>query len=38
VTRHVHITSIQTNVPIDRTTFIFTIPKGVRVVDQTKPD
>jgi outer membrane lipoprotein carrier protein len=37
VTRHVHITSIQTNVPIDRTTFSFTVPKGLRVVDQTKP-
>jgi len=37
VTRHVHITSIQTNVPVDRGAFSFTIPKGVRVVDQTKP-
>jgi outer membrane lipoprotein carrier protein len=37
VTRHVHITSIQTNVPIDRTVFSFTIPKGTKVVDQTKP-
>jgi len=37
VTRHVHITAIQTNVPIDRTGFNFTIPKGVKVVDQTKP-
>lgn len=37
VTRHVHITAIQTNVPIDRTAFNFTIPKGVKVVDQTKP-
>jgi outer membrane lipoprotein carrier protein len=38
VTRHVRITSIQTNVPIDRTAFIFTIPKGAKVVDQTKPN
>ena len=37
VTRHVHITAIQTNVPIDRSGFNFTIPKGVKVVDQTKP-
>ncbi|HEV8496420.1 MAG TPA: outer membrane lipoprotein chaperone LolA [Gemmatimonadaceae bacterium] len=37
VTRHVHITAIQTNVPIDRSAFNFTIPKGVKVVDQTKP-
>jgi outer membrane lipoprotein-sorting protein len=34
----VRITSIQTNVPIDRTAFIFTIPKGAKVVDQTKPN
>jgi outer membrane lipoprotein carrier protein len=37
VTRHIHITTIQTNVPIDRTAFSFAIPKGVKVVDQTKP-
>jgi outer membrane lipoprotein carrier protein len=37
VTRHIHITMIQTNVPIDRTAFSFAIPKGVKVVDQTKP-
>lgn len=37
VTRHVHITSIQTNVPVDRGTFSFAIPKGVKIVDQTKP-
>lgn len=36
VTRHVHITSIQTNGPVDRGAFVFTIPKGVKVVDQTK--
>ncbi len=36
VTRHVHITSIQTNVPVDRGAFVFAIPKGVKVVDQTK--
>lgn len=37
VTRHIHITALRTNVPIDRTSFNFTIPKGVKVVDQTKP-
>ena len=37
VTRHIHITALRTNVPIDRTSFSFTIPKGVKVVDQTKP-
>jgi outer membrane lipoprotein carrier protein len=37
VTRHIHITALRTNVPIDRTSFTFTIPKGVKVVDQTKP-
>ncbi|HMA23839.1 MAG TPA: outer membrane lipoprotein chaperone LolA [Gemmatimonadaceae bacterium] len=36
VTRHVHITSIQINVPVDRGAFVFAIPKGVKVVDQTK--
>jgi outer membrane lipoprotein carrier protein len=37
VTRHIHITTLRTNVPIDRSSFVFTIPKGVKVVDQTKP-
>lgn len=37
VTRHIRITAIQTNVPVDRSAFAFTIPKGVKVVDQTKP-
>jgi outer membrane lipoprotein carrier protein len=37
VTRHIRITAIQTNVPVDRSAFSFTIPKGVKVVDQTKP-
>ncbi|HEX8946290.1 MAG TPA: outer membrane lipoprotein chaperone LolA [Gemmatimonadaceae bacterium] len=38
VTRHVHITSIQTNVPVDRSVFSFKTPKGVKIVDQTKPE
>lgn len=37
VTRHVRLTSVQTNVPVDRGAFTFKIPKGVKVVDQTKP-
>jgi outer membrane lipoprotein carrier protein len=37
VTRHIVITAIQTNVAVDRSAFSFTIPKGVKVVDQTKP-
>jgi outer membrane lipoprotein carrier protein len=37
VTRHIRLTAVQTNVPVDRAAFAFTIPKGVKVVDQTKP-
>jgi outer membrane lipoprotein-sorting protein len=37
VTRRVRLTSLETNVPIDRSTFTFVLPKGVKVVDQTKP-
>jgi outer membrane lipoprotein carrier protein len=36
VTRSVHLTSVQVNAPIDRATFRFAVPKGARVVDQTK--
>lgn len=36
VTRSVQLTSVRTNTPIDRTTFRFAMPKGVRVVDQTR--
>jgi outer membrane lipoprotein carrier protein len=36
VTRHVRLTSIALNVPIERSAFTFAVPKGVRVVDQTK--
>jgi len=35
VTRHIKITSLQTNVTIDRATFTFAVPKGVKIVDQT---
>lgn len=37
VTRRVHLTSIEINAPIDRSTFTFTVPQGVKIVDQTKP-
>jgi outer membrane lipoprotein carrier protein len=36
VTRHVRLTSLALNVPIEKSAFTFTVPKGVRVVDQTK--
>jgi outer membrane lipoprotein carrier protein len=37
VVRHVKLTSIELNVPIDASAFSFTPPKGVKIVDQTKP-
>jgi chaperone LolA len=37
VTRKIHITKIELNPPIYRSSFAFTVPKGVKVVDQTKP-
>ena len=37
VTRRVHLTTIRTNVPVNRDEFTFSIPKGVKVLDQTKP-
>jgi outer membrane lipoprotein carrier protein len=37
VTRHVRLTSIETNVAVDRQNFEFSIPSGAKVVDQTKP-
>jgi outer membrane lipoprotein carrier protein len=37
VTRHVHLTTLQPNTQIDRSTFTFTPPKGARIVDQTMP-
>ena len=36
VTRHVRLTSLALNVPIEKSAFTFTVPKGARVVDQTK--
>jgi outer membrane lipoprotein carrier protein len=37
IVRRIHLTTVQTNVPIDRSAFNFTVPRGVKVVDQTKP-
>jgi outer membrane lipoprotein carrier protein len=37
VTRHVRLTSLEPNAQVDRSTFTFTPPKGVRVIDQTSP-
>jgi len=37
VTRHVVLTTLETNAAVDRSTFTFTPPKGVKVVDQTSP-
>jgi chaperone LolA len=37
VTRKIRITKIELNPPVNRNSFAFTVPKGVKVVDQTKP-
>jgi len=37
VTRHIRITSLEPNAAVDRSSFTFTPPNGVKVVDQTKP-
>ena len=36
VVRHVHLTSVEPNVPIDRSAFVFGLPAGVKVVDQSR--
>lgn len=36
VVRHVHLTTVEPNASVDRSVFTFAVPKGVRVVDQTK--
>ncbi|HEY4307051.1 MAG TPA: outer membrane lipoprotein carrier protein LolA [Gemmatimonadaceae bacterium] len=36
VTRHVHLTSLELNTTLDANAFTFAIPKGVKVIDQTK--
>ena len=37
VTRHVRLTTLEPNATVDRSTFSFTPPKGVKIVDQTSP-
>jgi outer membrane lipoprotein carrier protein len=37
VTRQVKLTSVELNPAVDRATFNFVVPKGVKVVDQTTP-
>ena len=37
VTRHVRLTSLEPNATIDRSMFVFTPLKGVKIVDQTSP-
>jgi outer membrane lipoprotein carrier protein len=37
VTRHIHLTSMDLNGTLDRAVFTFTVPPGVKVLDQTKP-
>jgi outer membrane lipoprotein carrier protein len=37
VIRHIHLTSMELNRTIDRATFAFTVPSGVKVLDQSKP-
>ena len=34
VVRHVHLTALETNVPVERSTFSFSVPSGVRIVDR----
>lgn len=34
VVRHVHLTAVETNVPVERSTFSFSVPSGVRIVDR----
>ena len=36
VTRHIRLTSLETNMPVDASLFSFTPPKGTRIVDQSK--
>jgi outer membrane lipoprotein carrier protein len=37
VTRHIRLTSVEPNAAVDRGAFTFTVPPGVKIVDQTKP-
>jgi outer membrane lipoprotein carrier protein len=37
VTRHIRLTTVDPNVSVERSEFTFTVPPGVKVVDQMKP-
>ncbi|HEX3866823.1 MAG TPA: outer membrane lipoprotein carrier protein LolA [Gemmatimonadaceae bacterium] len=37
VIRHIHLTSVEPNAPVGKSTFTFAVPAGVKVLDQTKP-
>ena len=37
VTRRIRLTSVEPNAPVDRGAFTFSVPSGVKIVDQTKP-
>lgn len=37
VSRHIHLTTIEPNAPVDKSLFVFSVPTGSKVVDQTKP-
>lgn len=37
VTRHIRLTSMELNGPVDAAAFAFAPPRGVRIVDQTRP-
>jgi outer membrane lipoprotein carrier protein len=36
VTRHIRLTAVEPNAPVDRSMFTFNVPNGVKIVDQTK--
>jgi len=35
VTRHIRLTTVEPNAPVAKSAFVFTVPKGIKVVDQT---
>ena len=37
VSRHIHLTTIEPNAPVDKGLFVFSVPAGAKVIDQTKP-
>ena len=37
VSRHIHLTTIEPNAPVEKSLFVFSVPAGAKVVDQTKP-